>query len=372
MYSGEGSRDGSRVRGLAKTSVARVLFWTRTDALLGALVDRTRAALVLGYHRVVEDVTSEAGHTIAAMLITRRMLEAQLDWIGRRFRFVGLDELGERLERHDGAAGPVAAVTFDDGYRDVYEIAFPLLKRKGIPAAVFVVSDLVGSRGLLTHDRLYVALGRAFARWASPARALRRLLIGLGIAVRGMEQWTGVGWTAGTVMVWLLRALPRAEILRVIDALEDEVGFDEAAARGLLPMTWEMLARMQRAGVVIGSHTRTHAWLTLEDRDKALEELGGSRLDLESRLGITVRHFAYPDGRFNKETAAMVAAAGYRFGYTTCCHRDSSYPLLTIPRRMLWQNACLDDRGRFSAAILSCQVHGVFNLVRGCEQNHAA
>src|SRR5439155_1371780 len=221
------------------------------------------------------------------------------------------------------------------------------------------------------------------ARLATPSRPCssrggcwRRSSTGSGGA-SASSGWTSSasGWSAMTgrpVMVWLLRGLPRADILRVIDALEDEVGFDEAAARGLLPMTWEMLARMQRAGVVIGSHTRTHAWLTLEDREKALEELGGSRLDLESRLGITVRHFAYPDGRFNKDTAAMVAAAGYRFGYTTCCHRDSSYPLLTIPRRMLWQNACLDDRGRFSAAILSCQVHGVFNLVRGCEQNHAA
>ncbi len=126
------------------------------------------------------------------------------------------------------------------------------------------------------------------------------------------------------------------------------------------------------AGVVIGSHTRTHAWLTLEDREKALEELRGSRRELESRLDMKVRHFAYPDGRFNGETAEMAATAGYRFGYTTCSHRNPSYPLLTIPRRMLWQNSCLDARGRFSPAIMSCHVHGVFNLVRGCEQKHPA
>ena len=372
MLPADGPGDGLKVRGLVKTGLARALCWTRADALLGAFADPAQTTLVVGYHRVVEDFSTEARQTIAAMLITRRMLEEQLDWIGRRFRFVGLDELGERLERHNEAAGPMAAVTFDDGYRDVYELAFPLLKRKGIPTAVFVVSGLVGSQELLAHDRLYLALARAFARWANPARALRRLLVGLGIGMPGMERWDGAGWTAGTVMVWLLRGLGRADILRVLDAVEDEVGFDEAAARSLFPMTWEMLARMQRAGVVIGSHTRTHAWLTLEDRAKAQEELRGSRLELESRLDITVRHFAYPDGRFNKETPGMVAAAGYRFGYTTCSHRDPSYPRLTIPRRMLWQKSCLDARGRFSPAVLSCQVHGVFNLVRGCEQNHAA
>jgi peptidoglycan/xylan/chitin deacetylase (PgdA/CDA1 family) len=371
MRSADGWDDGARIRGLVKTNVARALVWTRADALLGAIADPARTALVVGYHRVVDDFSREAGRTIAPMLITRRMLEEQLDWIGRRYRFVGLDELGEGLERRDEPARPLAAVTFDDGYRDVYELAFPLLRRKGIPTAVFVVTDITGSREIQAHDRLYLALSRAFARWADPAGGLRRLLAGVGIEIPGMEQWTGVGWTAGSVLVWLLRGLSRADVRLIIDALEDEVGFDEGAARSLFPMTWDMLARMQRAGVVIGSHTRTHAWLTLEDREEALDELCGSRRELESRLGTTVRHFAYPDGRFDKETAGMVAAAGYRFGYTTCSHRDPNYPLLTIPRRMLWQNSCLDARGRFSPAILSCHVRGVFDLLHGCEQDHA-
>jgi peptidoglycan/xylan/chitin deacetylase (PgdA/CDA1 family) len=365
------STDGLRIRSVVKTGLARALFWTGTDALLGALVDPARSTVVLGYHRVVEDYSTEAHRTIAAMLITRRMLEEQLDWIGRRFRFVDLDELGKRLEQGSDVAGRVAAVTFDDGYRDVYEHAYPLLKRKGIPMAVFVVTDLVGHRELLAHDRLYLALARAFAAWTNPAHGLRCLLLGLSIKMPGMESWDGVGWTAGSVIVWLLRGLPRGDIQKIIDAVEEEVGVDEAAARSLVPMTWEMVASMQRAGVTIGSHTRSHAWLTLENRGRALDELRGSRRALESRLGVAVRHLAYPDGQFNKETAKLVAAAGYRCAYTTCSHRDPNHPLLTIPRRMLWQNACLDRRGRFSPAILSCQLHGVFGLLRGCEQNHA-
>src|SRR5215471_1407069 len=99
----------SRTRSLVKAVVTRALFWTRTDALLGALVDPARNTAVLGYHRVVDDFRAEAGRTIAAMLITRRMLEEQLDWIGRRFRFVSLDELGARLERDGRATRPMAA-----------------------------------------------------------------------------------------------------------------------------------------------------------------------------------------------------------------------------------------------------------------------
>src|SRR5262249_52881793 len=164
------------------------------------------------------------------------------------------------------------------------------------------------------------------------------------------EDWTGVGWTASSVLVWLLRGLRQRDIRNVVATLEDEVGVDERVASTLLPMTWDMLANMQRAGVVIGSHSKTHAWLTLESRVRAREELRGSREALESRLGVPVRHFAYPDGHFNKETTKLVAGAGYRFGYTTCRDQDPDRPLLTISRRMLWQNACADRGGRLSPA----------------------
>ena len=61
-------------------------------------------------------------------------------------------------------------MTFDDGYRDVYEQAFPVLRRKGIPAAVFVVTDLVGRPFWQVHDRLYHLVAKAFATWDDPRR----------------------------------------------------------------------------------------------------------------------------------------------------------------------------------------------------------
>src|SRR4030095_5496505 len=80
--------------------------------------------------------------------------------IGRRFRFVSVDELGDALE---AGQTDIAAVTFDDGYPAVYETAFPLLKRKGIPAAFFVVTGVVGTSELMLYDRLYLAVRHAFA-----------------------------------------------------------------------------------------------------------------------------------------------------------------------------------------------------------------
>ena len=132
-----------------------------------------------------------------------------------------------------------------------------------------------------------------------------------------------------------------------------------------------MLDEIRRAGVTIGSHTRTHVLMTRESTQRVIEETSGSRDEIEGRLGISVRHFAYPSGYFNTAAVDAVAAAGYRFGYTTCTHHDAGRPLLTVPRVPLWENSCSDPHGMFSESILSCQIHRAFDLVSGCRQHHA-
>jgi peptidoglycan/xylan/chitin deacetylase (PgdA/CDA1 family) len=359
-----------KARGVVKTAVAHALAWSHADALIGMLADTGRSPIVIGYHRVVEDFDAAARVAIPAMLTSRRMLEQQLDWIGRRYEFVTLDELGEELGRVRASGRPLAAVTFDDGYRDVYDEAFPVLVRKGIPAAVFVVTDLVSTGQVQVHDRLYMLMCRAFEQWPDPAGALESLLADLEIPRSSLESPERLASSPLFAVVSLLRGLSRSDVGRIAAAIEDDVGTDGDAAAGMQPLTWEMLARMARAGMVIGSHTRTHAWLTRETPAEVLEEARGSREAIERRLGIAPEHFAYPDGRFDGATVTTVAAAGYRFGYTTCTHRDPRHPLLTVPRRMLWENACVDTVNRFSPAIMSCQVHGVFSLVSGCGQAH--
>jgi peptidoglycan/xylan/chitin deacetylase (PgdA/CDA1 family) len=353
------------LRSLVKTAAAEAACRTGADRMIGALAEPT--PLVIGYHQVVDDA-ARATACIPAMLVRTRTLERQLDEVGRRFRFVSLDELGERLTRKDPAVRSLAAVTFDDGYRDVYESAFPLLRRKGIPAAVFVVTDLVGTARLQTHDRLYLTVARLQRRPGGLAR-LRARLRDLGIegTLGGRESDRPDPFTVTRNLIEGLRA---AELERLCDGLaavsiSADGGLDE-----LRPLTWEMVADMHRAGITIGSHTRTHARLTHESPDRIAEELASSRAELERRLGAPVRHFAYPDGGFDPAVVDGVAAAGYRFAYTTCRHRDARAPLLTVPRRLFWENTATDGAGRYSSALMRCQASGVFDFVRGCRQAH--
>lgn len=356
---------------LARSGIAAALRWSGAARLLSAASGWQSAPPVIAYHRVVADFAAHAQSTVPSMLVDAHMLEQQLDWMGRRFRFVSLDELGSQLESGGVPKRAVAAITFDDGYRDFYEQAFPLLWRKGIPTALFVVTDLMGTSRLQLHDRLYLAIGRALTASSCARRDFGHFLLGLGIHLPRLGHLNGAEGDAGAIARTLQDHLPQAELLRVSDALQAQLGPDGGETpAALLPLSWEMLAEMHAAGLTIGSHTRTHALLTNESPARALEETAGSRREIEHRLGITVHHFAYPAGRFDSRVVSATGAAGYRFAYTTCPHRDPAHPLLTVPRRVLWQNSGLGAFDRFSRTMMSCQVTTPLDFRGRCRQEH--
>src|SRR4029453_14050245 len=113
---------------------------------------------IVCYHRVVEKFERSVRYAIPSMLISTPMLERHIDWRAEVFSIVSVDEIGNYFENPRACSKPLAAITFDDGYSDVYHHAYPLLQRKGCPGAVFVVTGLVSTGRAQVFDRLYNSL----------------------------------------------------------------------------------------------------------------------------------------------------------------------------------------------------------------------
>lgn len=92
---------------------------------------------VLVYHKI--DPKPELGLTCIHPGQFRKQIEFL---IKNGFRFVTLSELA-KLKNPDNKT---IAITFDDGYKDVYEFAFPVLSQYSIPATVFIITDYIGKR----------------------------------------------------------------------------------------------------------------------------------------------------------------------------------------------------------------------------------
>jgi peptidoglycan/xylan/chitin deacetylase (PgdA/CDA1 family) len=354
-----------RLRSHVKTAVASAIAKAHDHGLAGPR-DAYRP-LVIGYHRVVEHFESEARVEMPSMLTSLDMFERHLDCLGRSFRFITLDEMGDRLLNGLPFEEPVAAITFDDGYRDVYELALPILERKGIPAAMFVVTDLVGRPTWQIHDKLYHLVAKAFQCWDNPQAKMLGLLRELGLPAHDLARRSAIGNPMLAVSA-LLPELPQADIRRLMTGLELSVG--NGFHNVPLAVTWDMVDDMRRRGFIIGSHTRSHVSLPIESPQRIAEEIEASKVELESRLGERVDHFAYPGGHFNSDIVEAVARAGYRFAYTACRHDDPRHPLLTIQRLLLWEGSSVNGDGEFIPDILSCQAHDLWPPARRCERVH--
>jgi peptidoglycan/xylan/chitin deacetylase (PgdA/CDA1 family) len=105
----------------------------------------------------------------------------------------------------------------------VYELALPVLERKGIPAAMFVVTELVGRPAWQIHDKLYHLVGESVRRWDDPRSKFADLLSELGLPTQEFTR-RSVTATPMTAVSALLPGLPQSDIRRVMTGLESSVG----------------------------------------------------------------------------------------------------------------------------------------------------
>ena len=110
-------------------------------------------ALILLYHRVLrpEEVPPDVDHGI---YVTTSTFETHLRFLSRTFDVVDLDDLLAWREGRRRFSKPPCAITFDDGWIDNYTNAFPLLRRYGMSATIFLITSQIGSADFVTWDHV--------------------------------------------------------------------------------------------------------------------------------------------------------------------------------------------------------------------------
>jgi peptidoglycan/xylan/chitin deacetylase (PgdA/CDA1 family) len=130
------------VKWVVKDVLGRTLFGTHLDGVL-----LRHAAVAVAFHRVQETAEPDDGLTVSV-----RTFERHCKFFRRHFRVVSLLEIVEKLERGQPLERELA-ITFDDGYRDNFENAAPVLERLSLPATFFIVSQWMGTDVVPWWDR---------------------------------------------------------------------------------------------------------------------------------------------------------------------------------------------------------------------------
>jgi len=279
------------------------------DAWL-ALSERLRggAATILTYHRILPR-DEAAAEPDPGIVTTAETFEAEMRFIARHCSPLPLQEAAERLDRGSRLPRRAVVVTFDDGWRDNYVHAYPVLRRLAIPATVFAATGYVGtSRPLWTRE---AARGLAEAarrgRWGGVEEAF---------FAQGMPCAPDPGGNRVLLKAAIsgLKRLPAERRERIVSDLVLALGLDAVPDAWV---TWDELREMADAGIEVGSHTRTHAILTAESAERVRDEVEGSRRDIERHLGRSPVAFCYPDGACVPAIEAAVQRAGYALACST-------------------------------------------------------
>jgi peptidoglycan/xylan/chitin deacetylase (PgdA/CDA1 family) len=328
-----------------------------------ALAERRnrRCLTILSYHRVLpEDLKRD--YYNPDVVVTPESLRHHCRVLAERYDILPLSEAVQAWRKRSRPSRPLAAVTFDDGYRDNYEYAAPILAEVGITATFFLIGGLVGSDRTPWYDNL----ARAFIHWHEkhPGRKIQ-----LEHPVQELQCLSTHRGTSRTMAVRLVAAakrLPPVQRKEVIAQLEADAGHLPVLPSYDLIMDWRQLKELAAAGHEIGSHTCTHEILPQLDDAPLKDEILGSRTLLEEHLGRRVRSLSYPNGDVDNRVAKAVSDAGYECAVTVTCGSNADIQdVWHLKRRFMHEGRLTAAPSVASSLLVRAELCGLSDRVFG-------
>jgi peptidoglycan/xylan/chitin deacetylase (PgdA/CDA1 family) len=203
------------------------------------------------------------------------------------------------------------AVTFDDGYRDNFLHACPVLRELGIPATIFLATGFIESGNLPWWDKVCLAFKLSTQSFLS--------LSEMGGPVSSLEGQSKRLEVLAQTLSWL-RSLDEVGRSRALRELFRTLRAPSPLNWPHPMLTWDQIRTMYKHNVAFGAHTVTHPALAGLSSQRLEEEIVGSKRIIEHRLQVPVRHFAYPFGKefdFGPEATRVVQEAGFETAVTT-------------------------------------------------------
>jgi peptidoglycan/xylan/chitin deacetylase (PgdA/CDA1 family) len=303
---------------------------------------RKTVLTILVYHRV----NDERDPFFPATPVD--VFAGQMAYLASRFNVCRLDDALEGL-RAGRLPGRALVITFDDGYRDNYLNAFPVLARLGLPATILLATGVIGSDRVLWHDRVFAAF-RETRREALEGFVPDGGRLPLGTLAERLA--------AQREVLRHLWRVPDDRRTAEIDRLVERLGTADRTSIPGLMLSWDEVRVMHAGGIGFGAHTVSHPVLSMVPRARAVEEIRHSKETIECVLGAPVRAFAYPVGRrgdFTDETKQFLRETGYACALSTLPGvNGSEQDPFELRRLSPWD----DDLARFGARLTLDRMFG--------------
>lgn len=290
-----------------------------TYAFLRRKFTKSQVAILM-YHRVCpksEDWLLEP--------VNPHSFERDVEYFCHNYEILSLDKLAQYIRSGKSLPKKAVVFTIDDGYKDNYIYAYPIIRKYHIPATIFLSTGYIGGSELFWLDKV-----RYIIRHTSTGQ--------LNLEEMGnyLLQSESGRLHAGSVIGERLKKLPDEKRNLVIDNLLSISGVAIPMALGKeFILSWDDVREMADNGVDFGAHSVSHPILTNLPMGQAKWEISQSRKDIGQKLGKEVTAFSYPNGDFNAEIVRFIKESGFNCAVSVLQHKlispdDSPYELSRV------------------------------------------
>ncbi|NIM19917.1 MAG: polysaccharide deacetylase family protein [Candidatus Latescibacteria bacterium] len=267
---------------------------------------------VLCYHRIL-DRPANFPYDDDLVSASADQFAGQLDFISKHYNVINFKDLRLRLDGEGALPGNSLIITFDDGYIDNYEIAWPLLKMRGLTATMFVTTGFIGRSRMFWWDEIAYIIKTTRADHLELENPVQ---VSLALGSRESRQ------EPARILIKKAKLLTDDAKETLIDELSEKlnVAIDESEHR--LTMTWEQLRELDESGIEIGAHSVNHPIFSNIEEERLRTEIAHSKEMIENELGGEIITFGAPGrgilspqerARFEKLLRKIVTECGYRF-----------------------------------------------------------
>lgn len=258
-------------------------------------------ALIFNYHRVTNDVILWEHPAI-----NTEVFEKQIVFLMNNYNILPLKNMLSNNFKIPSNGKPLAAITFDDGYRDIYDFAFPILKKYKISATIFVASSYIEERRMFWWDYINYLLNH-----------LQKSIQISGYGTISMDN-PSENYKNLIVFLSSIQDDEKSSVISKLEKKSDTSDIDNHIDR--LIITWDMLREMNSSIFTIGAHTHTHPLASRISDEQLKSEIELNINMVKTHTDNTPDIFAYPSGKpkdYTQKTISVLKNCGIDYAFTT-------------------------------------------------------
>ena len=299
---------------------------------------------ILMYHRFCEQVTPDR--------TSKDVFYKQMSMLKNNFNVISMSSLYDEKNASTNLGRNIIAITVDDGFRDFYETAYPILADLGLPATIYITTNFVDGKIWLWPDIVEYIIH------STTKNKLSLEFEGCPLSLKlSSSDDKSKSWTELINLCLSLSHKGRGEFIEYLGDMAD-VSIPTLPPDDYKALDWTEVREMSNNGITIGSHTCNHPILSKLTGKELEEEIYLSRVKIEKEIDKPVDCFCYPNGQssdYNDEVIGLVKKHGYTNAVTAFYDKVDIKKRFEIRRHTISDNMYQYRKAIFGVKYLSTQ-----------------